>query len=146
MEILSAGDLVKTFVENKAIQGIFSICTITGQSYCPWKDRKLKKFVKSQNTAVQGKYHEKMPWNGSYGLVYRGPLLSFLHSCKQIFVNKYLHKDKKVFCVVLRLCKKSASPFFPKVPNGCLCQQLFYSPDHYRFVFEARKIIYKAGQ
>lgn len=52
---LSAGDLVKTFMENKVIQGIFSVCTITGQSYCSWKDRKLKKFAKSQNRAFHGK-------------------------------------------------------------------------------------------
>lgn len=106
MEILAAGDLVKTLMENKAIRGIFSVCTIIGQSYCSWKVRKLKKFAKSQNRAFHGKYHEKMPWNWSYGLVvYRGALLSFLHSCKQIFVNEYLYKDKKVFCVVLHLCQ-----------------------------------------
>lgn len=88
-----------------------------------------------------------MPWNWSYGLVvYRGALLSFLHSCKQIFVNEYLYKDSKVFCVVLHLCQKSASPFFSEVSNGCLCQQPFYSPDHYQFVFEVRKFSYKAGE
>lgn len=62
--IKSVGELVKTLIENKAVQGIFSVCMILGESYCCWKDRKLKKFAKSQNTAVHGKYHGKMPWNG----------------------------------------------------------------------------------
>lgn len=61
--VKSVGELVKIFMENKAIEGIFSVCTILGECYCPWKDRELKKFAKSKNIAVHGKYHEKMPWN-----------------------------------------------------------------------------------
>lgn len=47
MKILPGGELVKTFMENKAIQWIFSVCATLSESCCPWKDKKLKKFVSS---------------------------------------------------------------------------------------------------
>ena len=62
--INSGGELVKALMENKAIQRIFSVCTILGESYSPWKDSKLKKFAKSQNIADHGKPYDKMLWNG----------------------------------------------------------------------------------
>lgn len=62
--IKSVGELLKRLMENKSVEGISSVCMILGESYCSWKDRKLKKLAKSQNIAVHSKYHEDMPWNG----------------------------------------------------------------------------------
>lgn len=74
--VKSVGELVKTFMENKAIEGIFSVCTILGKCYCPRKDRELKKFAKSKTIAVHGKYHEKMPWNGiMWSCLYRNTVI-----------------------------------------------------------------------